>query len=240
MLTLLNRVSLGTALAVLAAMALIGCGKASEAKDLTFQITVADRQVEGGAQTYVATNGDTVTVTIASDEPAEVHLHGYDLEQTTDGHSPATISFVADADGRFPIEMHFGAAHSHAQEPNHCNVDATGVAVDLHVMPGTQAGEYILEIDTENFDLSGGNHWHLAVDGAIVGMYSEPTKTVTIGEGAHELVATLSDVDHCELPVSDTVTVGEGTPTHPADDDGHEHDVEEATIAVGTLEVRPR
>ena len=111
--TFLNRVSLGMALAVLI-VTFSACGAGTEPRDVSLDVEVGDRQVVGGATTHAITNGDTVTLTVTSDEPGAVHLHGYDLEAETDEHGRAVINFVADADGRFPIEMHLG--HSHGDE----------------------------------------------------------------------------------------------------------------------------
>jgi FtsP/CotA-like multicopper oxidase with cupredoxin domain len=52
--------------------------------------------------------GDTVTLRWTSDRPLTIHLHGYDLEQRVVAGTPATMTFVARATGRFAIEVHAG------------------------------------------------------------------------------------------------------------------------------------
>jgi hypothetical protein len=47
-----------------------------------------------------------VTLRLTSEEPLEVHLHGYDLKREVALGKPATLSFEADLTGRFEIEDH--------------------------------------------------------------------------------------------------------------------------------------
>ena len=50
--------------------------------------------------------GAQVTLRMTSDEPAEVHLHAYDLEEEVSPGEATTLSFEADLPGRFEIEEH--------------------------------------------------------------------------------------------------------------------------------------
>jgi hypothetical protein len=50
--------------------------------------------------------GAHVVLTVASDQPDEVHVHGYDLEAPVSPGSPATIRFTADQTGLFEVETH--------------------------------------------------------------------------------------------------------------------------------------
>jgi len=50
--------------------------------------------------------GDRVTMSITSERPVEVHVHGYDLEQEVEPGEPTELSFEADLTGRFPMENH--------------------------------------------------------------------------------------------------------------------------------------
>lgn len=52
----------------------------------------------------VVSEGDQVTLRMASDRPTRVHLHGYDLEQDVSPGSPAVLTFGAALTGRFEIE----------------------------------------------------------------------------------------------------------------------------------------
>ena len=68
-----------------------------------------DISVEGGEMSpeeISAYEDDRVTLSIESDEPLELHLHGYDLEQEVEPGQRAELSFRADLTGRFEIENH--------------------------------------------------------------------------------------------------------------------------------------
>ncbi len=54
--------------------------------------------------------GDRVNLNIAAGRPAEVHVHGYDLEEEVEPGSETTLSFEADDTGRFPVEDHDSGA----------------------------------------------------------------------------------------------------------------------------------
>ena len=48
--------------------------------------------------------GDRVRLRITSDEPVQLHLHGYDLEKDITANEPAELEFDATTPGRFQIE----------------------------------------------------------------------------------------------------------------------------------------
>jgi hypothetical protein len=49
---------------------------------------------------------DLVMFRWTSEEPLEVHLHGYDFEEEVSPGKAATLSFEADLAGRFEMEDH--------------------------------------------------------------------------------------------------------------------------------------
>jgi cytochrome c oxidase assembly protein Cox11 len=55
--------------------------------------------------------GDDVELRWTSDRPITLHLHGYDIEKKVEPGKPTVMSFKASIPGRFPVEMHGGAAH---------------------------------------------------------------------------------------------------------------------------------
>jgi FtsP/CotA-like multicopper oxidase with cupredoxin domain len=70
---------------------------------------VYDMLIEGGAMSPDEINveeGDQVTLRLTSDDPVEVHLHGYDLEEDVSPGEEAELSFEANLSGRFEIEDH--------------------------------------------------------------------------------------------------------------------------------------
>jgi hypothetical protein len=50
--------------------------------------------------------GNTVRITVTSDEHDELHVHGYDLEAELMPGEPGTIEFVANQTGLFEVEGH--------------------------------------------------------------------------------------------------------------------------------------
>ncbi len=50
--------------------------------------------------------GDRMKMSLTSDSPVEIHVHGYDLEREVETGGSAEISYEADLTGRFPMEDH--------------------------------------------------------------------------------------------------------------------------------------
>ena len=68
-----------------------------------------DVSIEGGEMSpnEISVNeSDRVTLHISSDEPMEVHVHGYDMEHEVGPGQKAELHFKADLTGRFEIEDH--------------------------------------------------------------------------------------------------------------------------------------
>jgi FtsP/CotA-like multicopper oxidase with cupredoxin domain len=57
--------------------------------------------------------GQTVTLIISSQTPGSVHVHGYEKSIALTPGGNATLTFVADSPGRFPVHLHDpdGAMH---------------------------------------------------------------------------------------------------------------------------------
>ena len=69
------------------------------------RIGVRGAEPVGGVREIEAEKGDTVRITVSSDTPQEVHLHGYDLTHDAAPGSPARFRFEADIEGVFEIEL---------------------------------------------------------------------------------------------------------------------------------------
>ena len=77
-------------------------------------ITIHNRNVVRDTNVIRVTQGKTVELVWISDESANLHLHGYDIEFKVTPDEPTPIMFVAHATGRFPITSHgFGNQHGH-------------------------------------------------------------------------------------------------------------------------------
>lgn len=69
-------------------------------------VQVAGGQVSGDTGRVPVAAGTQVTLSITSDVPDEVHLHGYDLEAELTPGTPAEITFDATVPGVFEVELH--------------------------------------------------------------------------------------------------------------------------------------
>ena len=109
-------ISLGAALVLVA-----GCsdsGPEPPAASAVFDLVIAERRVELEDETIRVVRGQTVTLRFSTDEAAEIHLHGYDVVAKLVPGTPDTLTFKAEATGRFPITAHHfgpapGAGHEH-------------------------------------------------------------------------------------------------------------------------------
>jgi FtsP/CotA-like multicopper oxidase with cupredoxin domain len=69
-------------------------------------ITVQNGAPVGGVQKIEVNKGDRVNLEVRLDQPEEeVHVHGYEIEKPAQT-SPVRISFPADIDGLFEVEVH--------------------------------------------------------------------------------------------------------------------------------------
>ena len=70
------------------------------------KLAVTIQNGKADSATLRVTQGEQVEIALSSDQPVELHLHGYDLTAQLEPGVPATISFVAKIAGRFPVEAH--------------------------------------------------------------------------------------------------------------------------------------
>jgi hypothetical protein len=69
-------------------------------------ITVRGAEPEGGVANLSAESGGEVRFRVVSDTEGEVHVHGYEIYKDVVPGKPAGISFPADIEGAFEIELH--------------------------------------------------------------------------------------------------------------------------------------
>ena len=124
-----NTVRLGVLAAVIAAAAVLfivlgggddedsGDTQTETATQTTKEKTKADNGSEtsivfrngrpvGGVEEINANGGDTVFIVVDSDEGAEIHVHGYEVEAPVEAGEKAQVSFTADLEGVFEVELH--------------------------------------------------------------------------------------------------------------------------------------
>ena len=85
-------------------------------------LTVDNGQPVGGVKKLTYNKGDQVELEVRLNQPEEeIHVHGYEIEKPAQ-HSPVRLSFPANLDGVFEIEVH--------------RLDKTeGPIAELHVNP---------------------------------------------------------------------------------------------------------
>jgi len=89
---------------------LLSCA-AVAAEPLRFSIAIKDRKVDESYKTLRITQGGAVMLTFTTDEPAELHLHGYGKLVTVTPTAPGELRLDATIAGRFPLEAHrFGGS----------------------------------------------------------------------------------------------------------------------------------
>ena len=68
-------------------------------------IRVKGGQPVGGVKDITVKQGDTIRLTVTSDEPQEVHMHGYDVAKEAAPGAPARFVVPATINGVFEVEL---------------------------------------------------------------------------------------------------------------------------------------
>jgi major membrane immunogen (membrane-anchored lipoprotein) len=71
-------------------------------------IVIRDGKPVGGVEELEYDAGDQIRFKVRSDVADEVHVHGYDVEEEIPADGSATLSFPADIEGIFEVELHEG------------------------------------------------------------------------------------------------------------------------------------
>ena len=98
---------------VLSALALVLAAGAARAEPMVVDLPIRDGALPEDRRVIRVQEGDEVTLRWSSDQPLTVHLHGYDLEQPLSPSRVEEMHFVAEATGRFPVEVHGSGEHAH-------------------------------------------------------------------------------------------------------------------------------
>jgi FtsP/CotA-like multicopper oxidase with cupredoxin domain len=92
-----------------------GTTKSSSAGPAAAKISFENGSPVGGVREIEVAKGDPVRFEVTPDVPAEVHIHGYELEKDVDAGKTATFEFPATAEGVFEVEVH-RLVHGEAEE----------------------------------------------------------------------------------------------------------------------------
>jgi hypothetical protein len=99
------------ALAALLAFGLLG--GSARADQLTFAMRLEHGQLPPTMRIVRVKQGDVVTLRWSTDQPGELHIHGYDIERTLTPGTITEVTITARATGRFPMHLH-GPTHDEA------------------------------------------------------------------------------------------------------------------------------
>ena len=257
--------------ALVGLLVVAACGSsAPEARE--FNLDIRNRTLEQDSPVFRVKNGDTVVFLVTSDEAGSLHLHGYDHQDELGTEDVTRMEFGANLEGRFALALHpaSAGAHSHSHGEDDTG-DCPEVAplppgaatpsVRVTAQPGPEAGEFTVNVALDNFNISltdsdpsvAEGHWHLYVDGEILGMYVHPEVQVTgKSAGDHQVMVELANTDHCYYGISamTVVTLAEGG--EMSMDDGMDMNEDDAgsggqdagaaaeETIIGFLEVLPR
>lgn len=71
----------------------------------TFVASVRNGSVDGGPGRWKVDKGERVTIVVRSDVADEIHVHGYDETADIKAGSTGEVSFTANVDGAFEVEL---------------------------------------------------------------------------------------------------------------------------------------
>ena len=229
----LNRVTfrrpaywLALSLALAAMPLLAACGTASQPEPsppepsavsaTVIDLPIVNRSTALARADLRATQGETVRLTVTTDEPGEVHLHGYDLTADVAPGHPGELVFEATTAGAFAINFHVFAAGDmtgsgsdhHASAPK---TVASETPISVVITAETDAhGGVDVQIATEGFRFApdlvdqphtpGAGHAHIYVDGEKLGrVFESEYHIASLSPGQHEIRVSLNTNDHSEL-----------------------------------------
>jgi hypothetical protein len=94
------------------ALSLAGPGWPAMAAEVAFMLPITNGRVPENMHRIRVKQNDVVKLHWTSDVPANLHLHGYDIEKTVSPGSVTDMTFTARAAGRFTVESHVGKTAS--------------------------------------------------------------------------------------------------------------------------------
>ena len=98
------------AAAVFAAVLL--CALPAHAEQERVAIDLSALSASANPPTWRVNQGSRVEIVVSTEEPAELHLHGYDLSIEAEPGEPGVLRFDASVAGRFPLTRHgHGGGH---------------------------------------------------------------------------------------------------------------------------------
>ena len=209
---------------------------------ITIDLNIANRAAGLARQDLQVKRGDTVSLHITSDEPGEIHLHGYNLTAPVAPDAPGKLTFQAHTAGAFGINFHAfsplpsdGNGNDGNGAMRHWAIESE-IPVSVGVVAVAEAdGGVNIAINTDNWqwtpeqvnsaNVAGAGHAHIYVDGVKINRVYGPYYHIQgLPPGDREIRVTLNANDHRELlvdgrPIAATaaITVPDAGRSHAAD-----------------------
>lgn len=79
-----------------------------ESQDKIISVRISNGKVEGVPARVEVDRGTNVRIEVTSDQPDELHVHGYERTAPLAPGTPAAVQLVADRTGVFEVETHHG------------------------------------------------------------------------------------------------------------------------------------
>jgi hypothetical protein len=93
--------------ALFALLVLAGCSSTADPAPVPAEPLVLELSVDRPSpQRVEAVRGQAVELTVTSEEPVDVHVHGFDVMAKAEQGKPAVLAFTADQTGTFDVEAH--------------------------------------------------------------------------------------------------------------------------------------
>ncbi len=78
----------------------------ARADELSFEMRIVRGHLPEAKRLVRVKQGDVVRFRWRTDQPGELHIHGYDIERKLVPGTVAEVTITARATGRFPIHLH--------------------------------------------------------------------------------------------------------------------------------------
>ncbi|MEV4512336.1 hypothetical protein AB0K00_25640 [Dactylosporangium sp. NPDC049525] len=91
---------------VIAVVLFRGGTGSTAAQDRSISVSISGGRVDPPVGRVEVGKGSTIRLTVTSDVPDELHVHGYDRRLTLEPGRAATLEFRADVTGMFEVETH--------------------------------------------------------------------------------------------------------------------------------------
>ncbi|KOX24792.1 hypothetical protein ADK67_17670 [Saccharothrix sp. NRRL B-16348] len=91
---------------LLALLVLAGCSATPQASPPAEPLVLRLSVEQASPQRVEAVRGQAVELTVTSEQPVDVHVHGIDVLAKAESGKPAVLKFTVDRTGTFDVEAH--------------------------------------------------------------------------------------------------------------------------------------